>query len=151
MADNQLFILLSDDDKDDCFFFEKALEELRVPAQLFAVHDGDQLMQFLTKNSDVLPHALFLDLNMPRKNGFECLTEIKQNHKLSQLPIFIFSTSFDQDIVNLLYKKGVQYYILKPPEFSQLKNVISQALSIIAKHDLIQPSKEQFVLTGNQA
>ncbi len=82
----QLNILLADDDTDDCVFFKRALKELAIPISLTTVHDGEQLMDFLANKTNELPHVLFLDLNMPRKNGFECLSEIKSNEKLSQLP-----------------------------------------------------------------
>ena len=77
MNSEQLNILLADDDTDDCIFFKKALDELTLPTNLVAVHDGEQLMHLLTNDTNPLPHILYLDLNMPRKNGFECLSEIK--------------------------------------------------------------------------
>ena len=73
----QMFILLADDDTDDCIFFKEALDELLLPTKLMTVHDGEQLMHLLANESTELPDVLFLDLNMPRKNGFECLEEIK--------------------------------------------------------------------------
>ena len=99
-------VLLAEDDIDDCNFFEEALKELVLPTNLVVVHEGEQLMEQLTNSKNVLPDVLFLDLNMPRKNGFECLTEIKKSNKLSQLPIIIFSTSLEPDVVNLLYNNG---------------------------------------------
>jgi CheY-like chemotaxis protein len=80
-----LNILLADDDIDDCIFFKEAVEELLIPTVFTIVHEGEQLMQLLTKEATDLPDVLFLDLNMPRKNGFECLSEIKDNKKLNQL------------------------------------------------------------------
>ena len=142
-----LNILLADDDTDDCIFFKGTLEELPLSTHLTAVHDGEQLMQLLTKETNELPHVLFLDLNMPRKNGFECLSEIKLNKKLKQLPVIIFSTSFEQEVVNLLYKNGAQYFIRKPSEFSQLKKVIQQTLTLIEQENISQPTRENFVLT----
>ena len=144
----QLNILLADDDTDDCLFFREALEELALVTHLTAVHDGEQLMQLLEKDTYELPHVLFLDINMPRKNGFECLLEIKQSEKLKQLPVIVFSTSFEQEVVNLLYKNGAQYFIRKPSEFSQFKKIIQQTLTFIALQDnILQPSREKFVLT----
>ena len=95
MSLKKLSILLADDDKDDRFFFSMALESLTVPTQLAIVLDGEKLMVYLDENSHQLPDVLFLDLNMPRKNGFECLNEIKQNNKLNELLVIIYSTSFN--------------------------------------------------------
>jgi CheY-like chemotaxis protein len=143
----QLNILLADDDTDDCIFFKEALEELLLSTHLTTVNDGEQLMQLLNNETTELPHILFLDLNMPRKNGFECLSEIKLNEKLKQLPIIMFSTSFEQEVVNLLYKNGAQYFIRKPSEFSQFKKIIQQSLTLIEQGNISQPTRENFVLT----
>jgi CheY-like chemotaxis protein len=147
MSAKHLNILLCDDDSDDCYFFNEALEKLFLSTNLTAVHDGERLMQLLTKETNELPHVLFLDLNMPRKNGFECLTEIKNNEKLKPLPVIMFSTSFDQEVVNLLYKNGAQYFIRKPSEFPKLQKVILQVLTLISKENISQPPRNNFVLT----
>src|ERR1700675_4386029 len=104
----QLNILLADDDGDDCYFFKEALKECPVSTHLTTVPDGEHLMHLLTNGTRELPDVLFLDLNMPRKNGFECLSEIRENKKLKDLPVIIFSTSFEQEVVNLLYQNGAQ-------------------------------------------
>ena len=144
-------ILLADDDKDDCMFFQEALEELQLQTKFTVVHDGEQLMQLLTKNSKQIFHVLFLDLNMPRKNGFACLTEIKRTKKLKSLPVIVFSTSYDESIADLLYINGAQHYICKPSDFSQLKKVIHQAITLVAKENTVQPPKESFLLSNLKA
>ena len=101
-----LNILLADDDIDDCVFFKAAVDEFSLSTHLTSVHDGEQLMQLLTNESNELPHILFLDLNMPRKNGFECLSEIKLSKKLKQLPVIMFSTSFEQEVGTCFTKTG---------------------------------------------
>lgn len=104
-------------------------------------------MEFLESNvSENLPDILFLDLNMPRKNGIECLTEIKQTEDLKDLPVIIFSTSLDMTIVDQMYEKGATYYIRKPGDFSKLKKVIGNALTVTAENNYKQPSKEHFIL-----
>ena len=140
-------VLLAEDDIDDCNFFEEALKELVLPTNLVVVHEGEQLMEQLTNSKNVLPDVLFLDLNMPRKNGFECLTEIKKSNKLSQLPIIIFSTSLEPDVVNLLYNNGALYFIRKPVEFQKFKKIIQHSLMLIMEKKIVQPSREQFVIT----
>ncbi len=145
---SDLHILLADDDKDDCLFFEEAITGLIPLTNFTAMHNGEQIMQLLSNEAAKLPHILFLDLNMPRKNGFECLAEIKQNKKLKNLPVVIFSTSFEQEVVNRLYDNGAQYFIRKPSEFSLFKKIILHTLKLIMQEAKVtQPSKEDFVLT----
>jgi CheY-like chemotaxis protein len=126
----QLKILLADDDSDDCLFFRKALEELLLPAHLTIVPDGEQLMNYLSENSENLPDILFLDISMPRKNGLDCLSEIKQNKKLKGLPVVILSTSNSKDTISMVFEIGAHVYIHKPGDFMQLKQVIHHALPI---------------------
>ena len=139
-------LLLADDDEDDCLFFKEALDEIAVSTNLSMVHDGVQLMDYLNTNNTNLPDVLFLDLNMPRKNGLECLEEIKNDEKLKTLPIIIFSTSLDSEIVNNLYQKGASYYIRKPGDFSKLKNVIEKALTVASENNFKQPERANFIL-----
>jgi CheY-like chemotaxis protein len=140
-------LLLADDDDDDCDFFKEALDEISVTANLSMVHDGVQLMERLENTAlNNLPDVVFLDLNMPRKNGLECLAEIKANQKLQNLPVIIFSTSLDSEIVDNLYKKGASYYIRKPGDFSKLKKVIEKALTTASENQFKQPERTNFIL-----
>src|SRR5688572_7332475 len=147
MNTDKIQILLADDDKDDCFLFREALSELPIPTDLETVYDGEQLMDHLNENSEELPDVLFLDLNMPRKNGFECLSEIKHNDKLKSLPVIMFSTSYprdmhyENDIMKLLYKIGAKDYIRKPENFNLLKEVIQKILQKVAE-DLPKDQKK---------
>ena len=143
MSNMPLNVLLADDDLDDCAFFREALNELDIEIKLTTVNDGVQLISLLNSNIETLPDALYLDLNMPCKNGFECLVEIKQNPTLKQLPIIIFSTSLDTDVANRLHEHGAHYYIRKPAEFQNLKKIISKSLDYIS---LSTPTKENFII-----
>jgi CheY-like chemotaxis protein len=134
MTIKQLNILLADDDMDDCNFFKQALEALPIPTHLKTVHDGEQLMAYLLGKVETLPDVLFLDLNMPRKNGFECLTEIKDNTQLKHIPVVIFSTSFPKNIIDKAFKLGANVYVRKPGDFAQLKQVIHNALPIATEN-----------------
>jgi CheY-like chemotaxis protein len=141
-----LHILLADDDKDDRLFFTMAIEMLHNPTMLETVVDGEKLMAYLAENNRKLPDVLFLDLNMPRKNGFECLTEIRLNKTLKNLPVIIFSTSYEQEVVNQLYINGANYFIRKPAEFSQLKKIIEKTVTLILEKKSSKPSRDNFVL-----
>jgi CheY-like chemotaxis protein len=133
-----LNILLADDDMDDRFFFDKALKEIPIASQLITVNNGEQLMEYLTEHSYQLPDVLFLDLSMPRKTGFECLSEIKENAKLKGLTVIMFTTSFtkgfdlEDNLRKTLIRMGATDYIRKPSGFEELKLVIQQAIVNLA-------------------
>ncbi|WP_125719990.1 response regulator [Flavobacterium ustbae] len=146
MNKEHYYLLLADDDEDDCLFFKEALDEISVSTTLTMVHDGVQLMNYLKNNISNLPDVVFLDLNMPLKNGLECLAEIKDSESLKNLPVIIFSTSLDGEIVENLFKKGASFYIRKPGEFSKLKNVIDKALTIASENNFKQPERANFIL-----
>lgn len=146
MNTKPISLLLADDDTDDCIFFKEALEELPVIFTLTTVKDGVQLMEHLGRESAELPDILFLDLNMPRKTGIECLAEIKMDEQLKQLPIVVFSTSLDMNVVKQLQQDGAQYYIRKPGEFSELKKVIHKALIHVARPGTEVPPTNEFII-----
>jgi CheY-like chemotaxis protein len=151
MEDFRYRLLLADDDIDDCFFFREALEELPFTSKLSTVNDGVELMRFLTGKSNNLPDMLFLDLNMPRKTGYECLSEIKQHETLKNLPVIIISTSFEHEVVNLLYKNGADFYLRKPGDFSILKQHIHQAIKMVSCLEKTPKSLQNFVINSNQS
>ena len=146
MNRTSLNVLLADDDEDDCLIFKEALQDLSVDSLLTTVNNGEQLMRELNARKERLPDIIFLDLNMPRKAGFECLREIKQDEKLKFLTVIIYSTSFERDVVDLLYENGAQHYIRKPGDYTQLKKVIFKAIKIAGTGKPTKPPKEKFVI-----
>ena len=145
MTNSSINLLLADDDLDDCMFFRDVLEELPISSNLRTVNDGEELIKHL-KSESKLPDALFLDLNMPKKNGIECLTEIKNDKRLISIPIIIYSTSLDKEVVNLLYEYGACRYVRKPGDFAKLKSVIHEVLNVIVNNEIEISEKENFVL-----
>lgn len=149
MITKKINILLADDDQADCLLFKAALEELPVSASLTIVSNGEQVIELLTKKRKKLPDVLFLDLNMPRKNGFATLGLIKRSSELNNLPVIIFSTASDQEMVNLVFRDAAHYYICKPVDFLQLKKVIYEALTLITQKNNPLPLEEKFMITGD--
>lgn len=139
-------ILLADDDQDDRLLFQDALSETQVPSSLNFATNGQELIDLLEKNTLNLPDILFLDLNMPLKNGAECLVDIRSCDYLKKLPVVIFSTSYNHEIALNLYKGGANRYIQKPADFSALKSVIQKVLAIFNENRLIEQSKESFLI-----
>jgi CheY-like chemotaxis protein len=146
----QLNILLADDDMDDCMFFRQALHEISASSHLTVVEDGEKLMSHLVENSDSLPLVLFLDINMPRKNGIECLTEIRKNGKLKNLPVVMFSTSNSWETINMLFRTGAHVFIHKPSDFAQLKQVIHHAIPL-ASDKLFAGTPVNYILNASKS
>jgi len=121
-------ILLAEDDEDDYLLFQEALKEYEEPISLNWVKDGETLMNVLMKEITELPHMLFLDINMPKKNGFECLAEIRQHKDLKNLPVIIFSTSKDPALISKMHNAGANLYLSKPNDFRRLKENIEKAI-----------------------
>lgn len=142
-------ILLADDDEADCLLFKDALEELPVLSHLSIVHNGEELMAELSQKGNKLPDVLFLDLNMPRKNGFASLGEIKRSTELQNLPVVIFSTASGQETVKNVFRDAAHYYICKPNDFLQLKKVVYEALTLITQENNPLPAIGNFIITGD--
>ncbi|MCW3072464.1 MAG: response regulator [Bacteroidetes bacterium] len=141
----QLHILLADDDEDDRFFFNMAVKALSAEVKFTTVEDGEKLMNFLSAGTRTLPDVLFLDLNMPRKNGSECLLEIKSNKALKDIPVIIYSTSMHDDIADTLYGNGAHYYSRKT-DVQELQKVLRFVLEQIAEKKFERPSRDKFIL-----
>ena len=143
----KLNIILAEDDRDDRLLFEEVINELPVSVELITFNNGEELLEWLTDDKNQLPDALFLDLNMPRKNGFAALGEIKRNTKLQDLPVIIFSTATNNEMIKQVFKDAAHYYIRKPANFWELKKLIYKSLKLIADKDMDLPGKEIFMLT----
>lgn len=130
MSNEQMFILLAEDDEDDRQFFKEAIERMNLNTVLEMVNDGVYLIEYLKSNPEKRPHLIFLDLNMPRKDGFECLHEIRGELGLTELPIAIYSTSNASVDMEEAFRLGANIYIRKPSDFTMLKNIIAKVVSI---------------------
>lgn len=145
--DKVKIIYLADDDADDRMFFEDALKKISIPTQLTFANDGLELMSNLeTVTEPPPPDVIFLDLNMPRKDGFQCLEEIRKTDKLKNIPIVIFSTTVKDEAVDKTYQHGANHYICKPHSFELLIKAIETVLSI-EMWQKPQPPKDKFVLS----
>lgn len=147
MTNKPLLILLADDDEDDRLFFKEALEDIKIKTSVTTVNDGIELMEYLTKPDNVLPDVVFLDLNMPRKNGIQCLEEIRNNEILKTLTVAIYSTSGAERDIEETFVKGANVYIKKPNDFTALKKVVEEAMRINWQYHTSGLNKESFILS----
>lgn len=146
MSTNYTNITLADDDEDDRMFFEDAFAELKLQTKVTTYNDGAQLMEYLNDSSNSLPDLLFLDLNMPKKSGLECLKEIKQQPRLKQIAIAIYSTSASEQDIENTFVTGANVYIKKPNNFKQLKKVLSQVVTTNWQYQNSNLNRDNFLL-----
>jgi CheY-like chemotaxis protein len=122
-------VLLAEDDEEDVLLFETVLSELNQDIIVTVATDGNVLMALL-KQATILPEMIFLDLNMPHKNGFECLSEIKGNARWNSIKIVILSTSSQAQQIEAAYKGGADLYLAKPISYTQFKNMLEKCLNL---------------------
>jgi CheY-like chemotaxis protein len=146
MHTDYIHIILADDDEDDILFFTDAFDELKINTKVNTFKDGEELMNYLNTDKAVMPNVLFLDLNMPKKTGIECLTEIKANNKMSGIAIAIYSTSASEEDIEKTFVLGANIYIKKPGDFKKLKKVLSEVVSINWQYHTNSLNKDNFLL-----
>src|SRR3712207_625430 len=86
-------VLLADDDADDAEIFQEALREVAPSTNLYRVESGTAILQYLKDNRNVRPDIIFMDLNMPLMNGWQCLAKLKNTKGLDDIPVIIYTTS----------------------------------------------------------
>lgn len=124
-------ILMADDDEDDCLMTKEALEEARLANRIFFVGNGEELVDYLYRRGEYsdssdapTPGLIFLDLNMPKKDGREALREIKSDPGLRHIPIVVLTTSRADEDICRTYDLGVNSFISKPVSFEGLVAVM---------------------------
>ncbi len=146
MRSTPLNIVLADDDEDDRLLFGEALEEMALKVRLSFYKNGQELMDFLNLPKVTLPNLIFLDLNMPVKNGMECLREIRRNPKLKDLFVAIYSTSSSEKDIEDTFLNGANIYIKKPHGFIQLCDTVERVLKIDWQVHKISLNRDTFLL-----
>ena len=146
MSNEPLRILLADDDEADRLLFKEAISELKIKTVVQSVNDGIDLMDALAVENQPLPQLLFLDLNMPRKDGMECLKEIRANEKYNDISIAIFSTSGTDVDMEETFLNGANVYIHKPNDFGSLKKLLERAVQVTYIYQEPPFSKENFLM-----
>ncbi|MCW4467867.1 response regulator [Flavobacterium sp. MFBS3-15] len=147
MQPKSLHIMLADDDEDDRLFFREAFEEVKINYQYSAFNDGEQLMDYLNAPENPLPDIIFLDLNMPRKSGLECLKEIRNDERLKKISVAIYSTSSSEQDIEDTFTNGANVYIKKPNDFNMLKKILSDVVHINWQYITEGLSKDSFILS----
>lgn len=126
---NQPHIFLVDDDQEDRELFSEALSYVSQNVKLTEISSGVKLIQTLNNPNTPVPEIIFLDMNMPKLTGIDCLKKIKAcDSKFKDMKIVILSTYSNKDEIEEAYKQGANRYYVKPTLFDNLKDIISGVL-----------------------
>lgn len=136
-------ILIGEDDDDDYLIFSLAIEETSYKVLLTRAIDGQMLFSQLEKE---VPDILFLDLNLPVKDGWECLKQIRSNHTFDSLPVIIYTSYDDLTNVEYCYREGSNLYTIKPSSVGDLKHILNRILAIDWKKIKYFPPRAEFVM-----
>jgi CheY-like chemotaxis protein len=127
MVNRDLLIFLADDDEDDRLIFSEAISEIDGEIELVQASNGLKLLN-LVGSASKLPDLIFLDLNMPVKNGKDTLKAIRSDKKLSAIPVVLYSTSTNPADIEECFNSGGSIYLEKPYSMSgmitKLKDII---------------------------
>lgn len=123
-------LFLVDDDIDEQWIFNTALNAVDPTIQLSGAANGHDAIRQLS-GSSAQPDVIFLDLNMPIMNGFECLEQLKSNPGLSGIPTIIYSTTADPLTISRVREMGAEGFITKPYNFEELVDKLRLVLGRI--------------------
>lgn len=139
-------ILLVEDDSDDRLFFARALTKLEMDIELHEAKNGEDCLSFLQDNDVSDLNLIFLDLNMPVMDGFECLEVIKSNSSYDHIVIAIYSTSSSDKDIEKTFLQGANIYLNKPTNFNDLVTSLKQIIKTNWAYKENDFKKENFLL-----
>lgn len=123
-----LTLLFIDDDTDDQEIFSFALQKVDSSIRCIISGDCKEALEKITSDKTFIPDFIFLDLNMPRIGGRQCLAEIKKIPRLAHVPVIIYTTSNEQRDKEETKKLGANYFLTKPTDISKLINALKKIL-----------------------
>lgn len=126
-------LFLIDDDEDDRQIFLEALKNYNPNVEMIFAQDGVQALDLLRTNS-VVPDVIFLDYNMPRMNGLDCLRALKADSRFKTIPTIMYTTSGDREQEKLVLMLGADHYLLKANSFTHLCDELKRLLDIIGQN-----------------
>ena len=134
-------VLLVEDNAADIRLTKEVLQKRRIVGSLDVVQDGVEAIDFLKKRgkySNVnTPNLILLDLNLPKRNGFEVLEEIKQDEELKRIPVVILTVSDANEDIIKAYSLHANCYVIKPLEMKEFYRIINSIVIFwfrIVKH-----------------
>jgi CheY-like chemotaxis protein len=133
--DTHFNFVIADDDQDDQNLLLQAFGESFSNYSSISVYNGRELMDFLLKRRNYAndlhsrPDFIFLDINMPKQNGYDALKELKSNDALQSIPVYIFSTTCSASDQQIMLGLGAEKCFIKPSTFQDYKKIIQEVIA----------------------
>lgn len=141
---SKIRILIADDDPDDALMLAEGLSEVIGNFEVTNASDGRQCLRLLQDGCN--PDLVFMDVNMPLKDGLECLRDIQQLQVADETPIIMYSTSQNVQDINAANRLGARFYLVKPTSFSMLKKLLNHTFKMLGKSRREQAGAENFLI-----
>jgi CheY-like chemotaxis protein len=138
-------ILLADDDNDDAQIFKEALDEADCETIFLHAHTGASVFGLLEKGP--LPDLIFLDLNMPVMNGWQCLAKLKNSERYKQIPVVMYTTSSNPRDYEIATDLNAHGFITKPSNPKILSQILNMVVCRLGTNELTQSLKDAYLLT----
>lgn len=131
-------IIIVENDEDEQMFMKEGFDSAGLFQIVAQLKNGDSLLGWLSNHDTDLPDIILSDLNMPGKNGYDIITEIKGSPKWSQIPIIITSTSSTQTIIEKCLRMGAADYVVKPDTFVEYVPYVKNLYRLIEEKQLVK-------------
>jgi CheY-like chemotaxis protein len=131
-------ILLAEDNQTDVFFIKEALKRCRFSVRLGVVHNGEEALSYLRHQGQFSyrpdPDLVLLDLNLPKKDGWEVLTEVKRDLKLNPIPVLILTSSMSEEDSRRAFRLNADFYMVKPLNMMQFPILVKSLERFLMGH-----------------
>ena len=137
-------ILLAEDDNDDVLIFDLAMQQTDIAYTMRHAENGDMLFVLLKEQ---IPYILFLDIQMPCKDGLACIGEIRKNKSYDNLPVIMYTSNMSNKIMEECFRTGANFYMTKTTTLNSLVEKLKKIFAIDWSDYLHYPPQNQFVLS----
>ena len=131
-------IIIVENDEDEQVFMQEGFENTGLFHITAMLRNGDELLEWIAQHPGELPDLILSDLNMPGKNGYDIIDEIKANPETTGLPVVITSTSSTPTIINKCLNKGAADYVVKPETFIEYAPYVERLYRRIEEKQLVK-------------
>jgi two-component system response regulator len=125
MQNKVVEILLVEDSLEDAELIVRTLKKHNLANHLLHVQDGEEALQFLMNENDVMPRLILLDLKMPKVDGIEVLKTLKSHPEKRLIPVVVLTSSREERDIVESYRLGVNAYIVKPVDFEKFVRAVA--------------------------